>query len=99
MAGIVTIVTSILLGLLYLAVSLTRPFTFTSDPKGHEAHSALPTGVQVLFSLLAPLDFSLGLDKVNIVITDYILAKYDFIPFSEKVKYGVNDLLFLFILL
>lgn len=62
-AGALTAVLTILLGLLYLAVSLTRSFTFTSNPGSHAAYSKLPFGVQLFFSFFSPVAFALGLDR------------------------------------
>ncbi|XP_070180106.1 cholesterol transporter ABCA5-like isoform X2 [Littorina saxatilis] len=61
--GLVASLVSILFGLLYLAVALTRPMSFTFD-EGQMTSSALPFGAEIFLSLFSPLGFALGLDRL-----------------------------------
>jgi formate-dependent nitrite reductase membrane component NrfD len=61
----VTAIITVLLGVLYLIIALTRPFTFTWKPASHVARSAVPFGLQVFFSFFSPVAFALGLDNVS----------------------------------
>ena len=64
-AGLAAGMVSVLLGLVYLSVSLTRPFSFTWGPDSPMTESALPLAGQLVLSLLAPVAFALGVDQVN----------------------------------
>ena len=64
-AGLAAGIVSVLLGLVYLSVSLTRPFSFTWGPGSPMTESALPFAGQLVLGLLAPVAFALGVDQVN----------------------------------
>ena len=57
-------IVSVLLGLVYLSVSLTRPASFIWGPDSPMTESAVPFAAQLVLSLLAPVAFALGLDQV-----------------------------------
>ncbi|XP_076441754.1 cholesterol transporter ABCA5-like [Babylonia areolata] len=66
LAGCACSVLSILLGMLHMCVSLTRPSKWSSSTNSGDpmTQSSVPFGGQLVFSFLSPTAFALGIDRL-----------------------------------
>ncbi|KAL8620006.1 hypothetical protein ACOMHN_015288 [Nucella lapillus] len=73
-AGCTSSVTCVLLGVLYLCISLTRPSTWTSAPHSDDdmTPSIVPFGGQIIFSFLSPTALALGVDRLVFDAEDHV---------------------------